>query len=121
MNDVIIDFVARGLAPNEWRLVLVEQGPWQGDVAVALRRLQERLYGCLDVALDGEIAARFPQTRGGNLVIQIDSYDIARESIEPFFSRFSSQVFSIPEYKDALNRNRFVKSIRFELNIDAIH
>jgi hypothetical protein len=45
-------------------MVLVEQGPWAGPIANEMRRLQDRLYGTLDAAIDGQLAEQFPESKG---------------------------------------------------------
>ena len=55
-----VDFVARGETEGEWKMVLVEQGPWSGSIEDALQRIQKRLYDCLDAALDGQLAEKYP-------------------------------------------------------------
>ena len=65
-RDTVVNFVSRTDDPNEWRMVLVEQGPWNGGSERELRRIQDRLYGCLDAAIDGQLAEQFPETRGKN-------------------------------------------------------
>jgi len=60
---VTIDFVAFDDERDACLLVLVEQGPWSGVVEDRLKGLQERLYGCLEAALDGQVAERFPRAR----------------------------------------------------------
>jgi hypothetical protein len=49
---VTIDFVAFDDERDACLLVLVEEGPWTGSVEDHLRALQDRLYGCLETALD---------------------------------------------------------------------
>jgi hypothetical protein len=116
-----VDFVARGNSPNEWRLVLVEQGPWTNSLEANLSRLQDRLYGCIDAALDGQVAEKFPESRGSRITIQLDCYNLPREPIDEFFEEFASGVFSIPDYRNALNNSPFVNQIGFEITFDSIH
>ena len=50
--SVSIDFVTFDDERNACLLVLVEKGPWTGSVEEHLKALQEKLYGCLEAALD---------------------------------------------------------------------
>ena len=117
----VVDFVARGKTPDQWKMVLVEEGPWVDPVDDQLRRIQERIYDCIDAALDGQLAASFPESRGKDIVIQLDCYNLPRPDVEDFFTRFTEGVFVIEDYRNALERSRFVRSISFEINFDNIH
>jgi len=72
MNEekiVLIDFVVRN-TPDEWKLVLVEQGPWRGEITEELRRFQTRLYEVLDAALEGSLLLSFRNREGRRFVLQ---------------------------------------------------
>lgn len=120
-KTVTVDFVAKGPASHEWRMVLVEAGPWQGPLDDHLKALQDRLYDCIDAALDGQFAIKFPESKGEGLVIQVDCYNIPRDSVEPFFDRFSQEVFKAGGYKGATTSNPYVSSINFSITFDSIH
>jgi hypothetical protein len=118
--SVVIDFVAEGERPDEWRMVLVEEGPWRDNVQDQLRRVQARLYDAIDAALDGQLANKFPQTRGKKVVVQLDAYNVPGPELAEFFARFSDGALSAPDYKAALARNEFVEGLRFHLNLTSI-
>ncbi|HEY1615830.1 MAG TPA: hypothetical protein VGF97_19315 [Rhizomicrobium sp.] len=117
----LVNFVARGKSSDQWKMVLVEQGPWNGSTQVNLKRIQTRLYDCIDATIDGQLAQKFPETRGKKIIIQLDCYNLPKAEISEFFDKFSGDVFSQPDYRDALTKNAFVKSIVFEINFDSIH
>lgn len=119
--NTTVDFVARGSSPDEWKMVLVESGPWHGSMDSHLRNLQERLYGCVDAALDGQLAEQFPESVGKSVVIQLDCYDLPKDEVQAFFRAFANGVFSIVDYQVALAKTRFVKSISFDVTFDSIH
>jgi hypothetical protein len=86
MSTVTVDFVARGADASSWHLVLVEQGPWPAaDITSELRRVQERLYGCLDAALDGKVAEKFPDSTGQRITIRLDAYDLPEIEVRGLF------------------------------------
>jgi hypothetical protein len=120
MSTTLIDFVARGETPDEWRLVIVEEGPWHGSIESQLRRVQDRLYGAMDAALDGEVASRFPESVGKKFVIQFDGYNLPDAQVEAFFDDFRGAVLQTPDYKAALVSNSFVKDITFRINLASI-
>jgi hypothetical protein len=116
-DTFVVDFVARGNSADEWRLVLVEQGPWHRPSDAQLHRFQSRLYECIDAALDGQVAAKFPGSLGKRLIIQVDGYGLPDDEVSAFFARFTEGVFETDDYKSAMSNNRFVADIGFELNL----
>lgn len=102
-------------------MVLVENGPWLRPVELHLRELQDRLYGCLDAALDGQLAEQFPESLGKAVRIQLDCYNLPKEEVQAFFAAFASGVFLIDDYKRALAKSRFVRSVAFDLTMDSVH
>ncbi len=117
-SDFLVDFVAHGSTPEEWRMVLVEEGPWKKPIDGQLRRIQTRLYECVDAALDGQLASKFPESRGKRLVVQLDGYVLPNEEIDTFFRRFAAGIFEVEGYRQALASCPYVSDIRFELNLD---
>ena len=116
---VTIDFVAFDDERDACLLVLVEQGPWSGAIEDHLRKLQDRLYGCLDAALDGQIAERFPRAANMKVVVRVDCYDVPRDDVDEFMDRFSEGVLKMPDYSP--DSSRWVRSFEFEVNHDNIH
>jgi hypothetical protein len=118
MNSVTVDFVARSEDPNNWNLVLVEQGPWPKDqVDVQLRRVQGRLYDCIDAAVDGQVAAKFPESFGKSITIRLDGYDLPENEVRTFFNAFAAQVLALPDYSAALAASAHVTGITFEVKL----
>jgi hypothetical protein len=80
-----------------------------------------RASGCIDAALDGQLAEKFPDSNGKPLVVQVDCYNIPREAVESFFDEFSTGVFTSGCYKGAERKNPYVSSIGFAITFDSIH
>ena len=120
-RTTVVDFIVEGESPDEWKMVLVEEGPWAGPVEENMRRIQERLYGTLDAALDGNLAEKFPQSSGKHIVIRLDCYNVPRTEVAFFFKSFAEGVLSLDDYKMALGKSEFVKGISFEVNFDSIN
>jgi hypothetical protein len=121
--DVTIDFVAFDAEQDAWLLVLVEPGPWI-DAAVEdrLTRLQDRLYGCLEAALDGQVAERFPEAIDKRVIVRVDCYDCcgtARDEVDAFMQRFSVGVRDMPDYSPS--SSPWVRSFEIDVNYDQIH
>ena len=100
-------------------MVLVEEGPWPpSETEANLRRLQERLYDCVDAAIDGQLAERFPESNGGLVTVRLDGYDLPYVEVRELFERFSSSILHVPDYASALGRSSFVSGIKFQLNLE---
>ncbi|RYY90397.1 MAG: hypothetical protein EOO15_02690 [Chitinophagaceae bacterium] len=117
VRHTFVDFVARSDSDDEWLIVLVEEGPWGPAIEDRLRAIQDRLYGCVDAALDGDLAMKFPETKGKRIVVQLDCYDGPEADVSEFFSRFAEGVFNIADYAEALVRSPHVREIVFKLNL----
>jgi len=119
MGEVIVDFVARDQPHGGWALVLVEEGPWGADeVSDHLRRIQKRLYGCLDAALDGAITAQYPESQDKPLLIRLDAYKVPEAELRTSFLELWEAVPTLPDYARALASRRFFPSVSFELNVN---
>ncbi len=100
-------------------MVLVEEGPWPVDeIEANLRRMQERLYNCVDAAIDGQLAEQFPESNEGLITIRLDGYDLPQEQVRELFERFSRSIFKIPDYAAALQQSPFVTGLKFEVNLE---
>ncbi len=116
----VAEFIAKGEAAEDWRIVLVEQGPWREPFTDELLRVQERLYDCIDVVLDGQLAEKVPESKGGAITIRLDCYNVPAGEVAAFFKAFSEGVFENPDYKKARAECVYARDIKFELKIDAI-
>src|SRR3954454_18961996 len=99
--SVTIDFVAFDDERDACLLVLVEQGPWSGAIEDHLKVLQDRLYGCLEAALDGQVAERFLRAANMKMVVRVDCYGVPRDDVDEFIDRFSESVLNMPDYSPA--------------------
>ena len=116
-STVTIDVVTEHPETGVFALILVETGPWpSGSVEDELRRVQTRLYDCVDVAVDGKLADLYPESKGRSVRIQLDTYDIPEQVVRPFFERFANHVATWPEVQAAIKKNRNVESLALEYN-----
>jgi hypothetical protein len=115
----MIDFVAFDDEQDACFLVLVEQGPWKGELEEHLRALQDRLYACIEAALDGQVAERFPKAANKKVILRVDCYNIQRKDVDDFVDRFSAGVRTMPDY--SADSSQWVRSLEFEVNHDQIH
>ncbi len=118
MEDLTVNFIAKEPDNSRWRMVLVEEGSWlPSEMQRNLRRIQDRLYHCIDVALDGGLWRLYPDSYGKPLTVQLDGYGLPETEVREFFDRFSAEVLATPDYASALQGNPYVSSIDFELNL----
>ena len=116
-HSVTIDLVTERPSDGAFILVLVEEGPWaDDDVPAQLRRIQERLYDCVDAAVDGHLAQRYPDSRGKPAVIRLDCYDIPDSPMRKFVTGFAESIRDSQEVQRDLLAQGFVKSLGFEYN-----
>ena len=117
MSEVTVNFITLNEARDTCQMVLVE-GPWDGDIENHLRNLQDRMFGCLEAALDGHLAANFPETKGLNVLIRVDCYDVPRHEVEAFFGRFADGVSAKSDY--STEGSPFVRQFLFEVGFDTV-
>lgn len=117
MSEISVNFIAFDKERDACLMVLVE-GPWAGDLASRLRDLQDRMFGCLDAALDGQLAEQFPDAQGKTVIIRVDCYDIPRDDVQAFVDQFTEGIASLPDYSTA--SSPYVRRFMFEANFDTL-
>jgi hypothetical protein len=95
-------------------LYLIEQGPWSSDAMTHLHAIQDRVYACFDLAVDGRLAAGHPDSSGRPVVIRVDAYDTPAGKVAGFVRFLADVIAGSPDHQDALRRSPHVTSIDFE-------
>lgn len=116
-RSFIVDFIVKGDSPDVMKMILVEEGDWT-DVDDRLHSLQQRMYDCIDAAIDGKLFELFPETKGKKIIISVDFYNAPYEKACNFFERFSQNALLIPSYSEALKSSAFIKGIDFEADFN---
>ncbi len=94
---------------------MVEEGPWDEDkLDEELDRVQDRLYDGVDIAVDGHLASKYPDSKGKPVVIRLDCYETPREPVEEFFQAFAEHIEESEEIQADLRHKGFVGSLGFE-------
>jgi hypothetical protein len=115
MNHVTIDLITHRPKDDKYEMILVEEGPWpDGEIIPKLRELQERLYNYVDVAVDGQLASKYPDSKGKGVVIRLECYDTPEDVLANFYDRFSKHVMNSPEIQEDIRSKLFIKSLEFE-------
>jgi hypothetical protein len=68
----------------------------------------------------GWLAAKFPETKGKRVVIQVDCHDVPEAEVAAFFDAFPDGVLRLPDYRRALQGNAFAAGIAFEIRFDTL-
>lgn len=112
-EELVVDLVTEDAANNEYVLYLVEEGPWEpGALQDRLKKIQDRLYNAFDAAVDGHLAAKFPDSKGRNVRIQVDIHGETPPDIESLVARFDNHVKSDADYQREIQRNEFIAALR---------
>lgn len=118
-HSFVVDFVVKGDSSDVMKMVLVEEGDW-ADTDDRLHSLQQRMYDCIDAAIDGQLFKLFPETKGKKIIISVDFYNAPYEKVSDFFEQFSQNVLLIPAYSQALKSSAFIKGIGFEADYNKL-
>ena len=79
-----------------------------------LRRVQERLHNCVDVAVDGHLAKQFPDSRGQAVIIRLDCYDTPDQPVRDLVRRIAADADGDGKLQGELRAKAFIASLGFE-------
>jgi hypothetical protein len=114
---LVIDLITERPSDGAFVLVLVEEGPWElSQTESQLRRIQDRLYDCVDAAVDGHVARLYPESRMRPFVIRLDCYDTPDQPARDFVARFAEAIAASEEINRDMASQGFVRSLQFEVN-----
>jgi hypothetical protein len=116
-RQLTVNLVTERPSDGAFIMVLVEEGPWSVDeTEINLRRIQDRLYDCVDAAVDGHFAAKFPDSLNKPVVVRLDCYDTPDKPVRDFIKRFADGIANSKDLQLDLLNQGFVTSIHFEYN-----
>jgi len=96
-------------------LVLRESTPWKDENADdECERIQKRIFGCINLAADGLLAKRHPETKGKNIIIRLECDGLPRQDIDEMLEYLNDYLFIKEDYRKDLKKNQFIKSMRLE-------
>jgi hypothetical protein len=95
-------------------LYLIEQGPWSADAMTHLHAIQDRVYACFDLVVEGQLAKGHPDSSGRAVVIRVDAYGTPPGKVAGFIRFLAELIARSPDHQDALRRSPHVASIGFE-------
>lgn len=116
MASATINLITETPETGEFALILVENGPWpekDADWNVCLSRIQKRIYDAIDIAIDGRLAAKYPDAKGRNVRVQIDSPDWLPPALLKLVAKIREHIEKEgTEYNIALKQSKFIHGIR---------
>ncbi len=116
-KKVSIDLITKNPKNNEYKLILVEEGPWEeSTLEDRLRKIQDRIYNAVDAAVDGALFQNYPDSKGQKVCVQVDCYDPPPDMIEQLVKDLGQYVDESYEYQNAIKRDQNISSLRIAYN-----
>lgn len=115
MASATIDLITETPETGEFALILVEDGPWPEDDAdwnQCLSRIQSRIYDAVDVAIDGHLAAKYPDSKGRAVRVQIDSPNGLPFALSKLVAKMKAHFETNGEYSNAIRQSPFFRGLR---------
>ena len=107
--SVTIDLVTER-TDGSFCLYLVEEGPWPRDDTDRLQALQKRRYDAVEAVAVGKLVERFPDSKGRNVCIRLDCYDVPAAPVDSLFGKFEEFLRASPEWSTDC------RSVTFEIS-----
>jgi hypothetical protein len=116
MPSATIDIFTETPQTGEFALIIVEDGPWpdeNSDWSNCLSRIQSRIYNAMDIAIDGHLAAKYPDAKGRRVRIQIDSPRGIPKRLMQLISNLRNLLDQEKnEYHIAIKQSKFTQGLR---------
>ena len=113
MGSVTFNIVSKR-PDGEYCLYLVEEPPVEGKFIERLRAIQDRLYEAAEAVIQGKVGELYPDSIGRRIRIRLSCYDLPREPLDAFFTRFTQIMRTHEEWRDPCD------AIEFEITHDTI-
>jgi hypothetical protein len=114
-SEIKIDLISYDPNDDEFVLYLVEDGPWPNNSSAwktCLSRIQSRVFDAIDVAVDGYLASRYPDSSGKKVRVQVDSPQSLPLELSDLITNIREYVAKDDVYKGAIARSPFIKALR---------
>jgi len=115
MPNADLDLITETPETGEFALIIVEDGPWpdkDADWKECLSGIQKRIYDAIDIAIDGQLAAKYPDSKGRRVRVQIDSPSGLPSALATFVTRMKEHVENSNEYSSAIQQSPFIQGLR---------
>jgi hypothetical protein len=114
-ESLTADLVTYDQGNDEYVLYLVEDGPWPHDEAewrARLSGIQGRILSAADVAIDGHLAEKYPDSRGRKVRIQVDSPAGSPNQLEDLVGAVERFLREDPAYSEAIKNSGQIQGLR---------
>lgn len=112
-RQVTVNFFTLDKQHDEYVMYLVEEGPWlEAQLPKRLSELQERIYGAVDVAVDGHLAKEHPESSGMGVRIQVDLHGDAPPQAQDLVGRLADRISKDPEYAADIAKSPYIRQLR---------
>lgn len=114
-TPVTIDLITEDHKNGEWVLYLVEDGPWptvDSEWRSYLMRIQQRVLAAVDIAVDGHLAAKYPDSQGCEVRIQVDSPSGSPKRLDELIEALKRFLGSDPVYSKAIEDSGNIRGLR---------
>lgn len=114
-EKLTVDMVTEDPNTGELVLYFVEDGPWPedpGQLATLLKRIQDKIFDAAEAAVEGSVAAVFPEFVGRGIRIQIDSPHGCPEELERLVTNVGKLLAEAHEYATAIKNSKFISGLR---------
>lgn len=114
MPRTSIDLITENPKTDEFALILVEDGPWPtSDTAWPeyLRRIQGRIYDAIDVAVDGHLAAKYPDSRGKPVRVEVNCPSGVPPALATLVGEIRAYIAADGEYSKAIAKSPFIQGL----------
>jgi hypothetical protein len=112
MAKITFDLITDDPKNDELVVYLVEAGPWSGALHERLQKIQSRLYDAFDAVVDGALTAKYPETKGRRIRIQVDCHNSPPDTVLNLVRKFATFVRDNSEYQKAIRESSYVTDVR---------
>jgi hypothetical protein len=110
VNRVTIHTITYDPTHDEYVLYLVEDGPWPSDDnswAETLAQIQDRIFGAIEVAIDGRLQEQYPDSSDKSVRIQVDSPSGIPAFLIDFVATIRNHIKSDDECRTAIASSQY--------------
>ena len=114
MPNVTIDFVSFDPMRDQYAIYLVEAEELPAEVDerhAKLKAIQDRIFDAFGAVVDGHLAAKFPETLGQTVRIQVDCPFGKCEEVEELVDCVASYLSGTVEFITAIKNSPYVRAV----------
>src|SRR5262245_19851706 len=112
---VTINHITHDPRTDEFVLYLVEDGPWpsaESGWETRLKAIQDRVLDAADVAINGYLAAKYPDAVGNGVRIQVDSPFGSPQQLDELVCALKCFLVEDESYATAIANSKSIRGLR---------